>query len=170
MAGNPITFEPATIPTPVAMLYRPAAFGGYNAVLVTGEGAFVAHIAAPTPTALRRSIAGMSGVPEDLPAWRVLDFKERPWEQPARVQGGTYAPRPAEVEARRFTAEGRYEVERWAKGRVRGLLLPPEEQVLQWDGPDGEEEARIGDWLVRLPSGRLVKHSQEEFDLLYRPA
>ena len=82
----------------------------------------------------------------------------------------TYTMRPLSVDARQFTAADPEGVARWANARLRGIRLPAEDQFLQWDGPDGEEEARIGDWLVRLPTGRIVKHSQEEFELIYQEA
>lgn len=63
-----------------------------------------------------------------------------------------------EIHAVRLTTENFSEVERMCHGHVRGVLLEPENRVVQfYDQQRGEQEICVGDWLVqfRLPTGRI---------------
>lgn len=39
-------------------------------------------------------------------------------------------------------------VERFCNGRIRGIKLPIEDRIVQFDTLDGEKEVNVGEWVV----------------------
>jgi hypothetical protein len=79
-------------------------------------------------------------------------------------------PKPDPVEALRFDVTETAQQEAmadWCNGRLRGMLLAPEERIIQMDGPDGEIEASLGDWIVRETSGKFRVLTDAAVRLLY---
>lgn len=45
-------------------------------------------------------------------------------------------------------------VECWCNGDIKGILLPVADRVIHFWSNGTEYEARIGDWIIRLPTER----------------
>ena len=65
-------------------------------------------------------------------------------------------------EAKLITESNLETVAEWCRGRVRGYALPEVDRVVQWDGPDGEMDAEVDDWIVNI-KGDFYKFSAEAF-------
>mgnify|MGYP000443659081 CR=1 FL=1 len=72
---------------------------------------------------------------------------------------------PAEpvMDAVRHTVENSQQLAVWCGGGVRGIKLPPEERTVQFYNQEaGEQDASVGDWIVRRSNGTFIRHSDKE--------
>jgi hypothetical protein len=58
------------------------------------------------------------------------------------------------IDAIQLSVDNMEEVEVRCNGRIRGIKLPPEQRIVQFDDPDlGEQDLPVGHWLVRFSDG-----------------
>lgn len=60
-------------------------------------------------------------------------------------------------------------LEQWCGGSIRGVVLPPEDRVLQIQTLEGEREARVGDWIIRSIKGEFYPCKADIFAESYDP-
>lgn len=65
-------------------------------------------------------------------------------------------------EAKLVTESNLETIAKWCRGRVRGYGLPEVDRVVQWEGPDGEVDAGVDEWVVKIESD-FYKFSAETF-------
>lgn len=67
------------------------------------------------------------------------------------------------IEAIRLTVDNLEEVEKFCKGKLKGTLLPPEQQVIEFYNYLGvEDELEVGEYLVKTEIG-FIKFRDNSF-------
>lgn len=67
------------------------------------------------------------------------------------------------MDAVQYTVENAAELAAWCHGRIRGTLLAPQERAIQFYNQEaGEQDAEVGDWIVRRSNGTFLRHSDKE--------
>lgn len=67
------------------------------------------------------------------------------------------------MDAVQYTVGNVEELAAWCHGAIRGTLLPPQERIIQfYNHEDGEQEASVGDWIMRRSNGTFIRHSDKE--------
>lgn len=72
-----------------------------------------------------------------------------------------------QVEARIVTADNLYELSKWCNGSVKGIRLPPEEQVIEMWSFDNEDRAEVG-WVIIKEGNMFYSMRQEQFFRLFK--
>ena len=89
-----------------------------------------------------------------------------------------YRKKPIVIEARRFDLEASKQagtlregwmtaLERWCGGSIRGTRLIPEDRLLQIYTPEGEMNARVGDWIIKGVNGEFFVCRPGVFEATY---
>lgn len=67
------------------------------------------------------------------------------------------------MDAVQYTVENAEELAAWCYGSIRGTMLPPEKRSIQFYNQEaGEQDADVGDWIVRRGNGTFMRHSDKE--------
>lgn len=75
------------------------------------------------------------------------------------------------VRSIQLTIDNMEEVEILCNGRIRGTKLPIEKRIVQFDPCNhylGEQEIRVGDWLVQFYYGERIIENQVWPDKIYK--
>lgn len=78
--------------------------------------------------------------------------------------------KPVVIEARLFVTsntDSQLKVAEWCNGRLRGMLLPESERIIQIDTLEGEIEASPGDWIIKGVKGEFYPCKPDIFALTY---
>lgn len=81
--------------------------------------------------------------------------------------------KPIVVEARLFGSEDLKSQEAlagWCNGLLRGIRLLPHERVIRFETPEGDMEARFGDYIIKGVKGEFYPCKPDIFEATYDPA
>lgn len=70
-------------------------------------------------------------------------------------------------EAMRLNVDNLEEVEAWCRGSIRGTLLPAKDRIIRVQSEQGEIEANVGEWLVKLTESHFIVLSDSNMRSLF---
>jgi hypothetical protein len=84
----------------------------------------------------------------------------------------TYKLKNHTVDARQITPLSIDNIAKWCGGKICGVKLPKEDQIIEGYCPDTDSyfEAENGDWIIQYKDGRFTMVIKEVFEELYELA
>lgn len=78
-----------------------------------------------------------------------------------------YTKKPVSIEAHKLSPENRNVVAQWCNGKLAGIKLPVEDQVILIETLEGEMTASMGDYIIKGVKGEFYPCKPDIFELSY---